>query len=428
MQAALSNNRKDIVNTFLLVLGYGLFAYCFQFFLFRTGLATTIPDNETLLRWDAGIYRNISQIGYTYPDERCNNTGCYILFPWVWRLLHVGVWGICFANLIFFAIGFTLVSCIYPVSMKEKFLWLTTPSLYFMLVPYTEALFCLFTALSFYGIATKKHWLTWIGLFLVSLTRATGVFLIPSLLIMELLTNDRKDFLKAIFAYLFRYAVPTLAGLFVFVLVQYYDTGIWFAYYKQQVKYLGHQLAMPILPFSNYYGGQRVTWLSALALLVCVVAMIVLVIKAFKWLSGKKVYTDKILILTLAYLPIIMFTMIFCNPTWGSNTTNLLGIHRYTFCTPFIFVFLYHFVSKADEYKLKHFIIMFILCNAVWFSMGAYIHIQALLFYNFNTLLVFGYMLHANKKPDWIALALAGINIFIQVSLFQQYISGAFTD
>ena len=428
MQLPIANNRKDMINTFLLVLGYGLFLYCFQLFLSKCGIATAQPNEETLLRWDAGIYQNISRIGYVYPDKIANNTGCYILFPWVWRLLHASVMGICIANLIFFAIGFTLISTIYPVSTKEKFLWLTTPSLYFMFVPYTEALFCVLTALAFYGIFTKKYWLIWVSLFLVSLTRATAVFLIPSLLIMELLTNDKKDILKVFGHYLIRYAAPTLAGQAVFVLVQYYDTGVWFAYYKQQVTSLGHKFAWPILPFSNFYGAQRITWLSALAMLVCFVALIMIFIKFFEWLFKNKIFADKLLILTLAYLPVILFTMVFCNPTWGSNTTNLLGLHRYAFCTPFIFIFLYHFASNAREYKPKHFIIMFILCNIAWASMGAFVHIQHLLFYNFNTLLIFGYMLHANKKTGWATLAMIAINVFFQVTLFQQYLNGLFTD
>lgn len=421
-----TSNKKEWVNTFFLVSGYGLFLLCFQCFLYRAGFVTIFPNSETLLKFDASVYLDIAKHGYSYPDPVSNNTGCYVLFPWVWRLLRVGVLGVCLFNLLFFSIAFTLFTYIYPVSSTDKLLWLTIPSLYFIVAPYTEALFCLLTVISFYGIVKDKVWIIWIGLFLVSLTRATAVFLIPSLLIMELLTNDRKDVFKTFITYLVKFAFPTIAGFFTFAWIQYYDTGIWFVYYKQQIRCLGHKWAMPILPFSNLIG-DKITWLSALAMLACVAALIIIVIKFFRWLFNNEKNSDKIFILTLSYLPVILFTMIFCNPAWG-GTTNLLGLHRYTFCTPFIFVFLYHFTSGKHNYRIKDFLYMFVLCNLVWLSMGSYRDKQHLVFYNFNTLLVFGFMLYANKKTNWIAIALTAVNFFLQAYLFQQYLQGAFTD
>ncbi len=428
MQTTLADKKRDLINTFLLVLGYGLFFYCLQVFLYHAGLVSSVAGDDTLLRWDSGVYQSISQFGYTHNDDKINNTGCYVLFPWVWRLLHANVSGICVANYIFFAVGFTLVTGIYKIATKEKLLWLTTPSLYFMAVPYTEALFCLLTAMSFYGIFTQKRWLIWLSLFLVSLTRATAVFLIPSLLIMELVTNNKKDIVRVFLNYLVQYAAPTLAGLVVFVLVQYHDTGIWLAYYKQQVKYLGHEFSWPALPFSNPYAGDKIIWLSALAILVCFVSSIMIVRRVYEWIFKSKVAPDKLLILTLTYLPVILLSIIFCSPKWGTNTTNVPGIHRYVLCTPFIFIFLYHFVSNAGQYAFRHFIAMFILCNITWLSVGAYIHLQQWLFFNFITLLVFGYMLHANRKTEWATLAIIAINVVIQVTLFQLYLTNIYTE
>ncbi len=420
--------KDNAIQTFLLVMCYGIAFHIVQLLLYKMGLSSVLPDPVTLERYDAGIYHRASQLGFYYNNDHDNNSGIYLLFPWVWRLLHVGIMGMAFFNLVFFAIGFTLITRIYPISSADKILWLTTPSLYFMWVPYSEALFCLLGAIAFYGIATKNKWLIWGGLFFISLNRATAVFLIPSLFVMELLTNERKDLLKTLYHYFIYYALPTLAGTFVFVFLQYYYSGIWFLYFKEQEKNLGHELSIPALPFGNVYGGDRVTWLCALAMLPCVIAIILLVRKGYKWLVKNKVYTDKVWVLTLGYLPVVLFTMVFCNPKWGTGRTNLLGIHRYVFCSPFIFVFLYHIVSKPREYKPKHFIAVFLLSNLVWLSMGSYWHIQVLLFYNFNTLLVMAYMLHANKKTTWVTAALCAANFFFQVSLYQQFLSNLFTD
>lgn len=415
-------------NAFFLALGYCLSLYFIQFFLVKAGIGTEVPNAVTLMRWDAGVYESIMREGYTYPDERCNNTGQYLLFPMVWRLLHVGVVGISIANMVLFSASFAIVCGMYPVSTKEKFLWLTTPSLYFMGVPYSESLFCLLTVLLFYAIKNNIKWLIWLSLVLLSLTRATAIFLIPSLLIMELISNDRKLFLRATGNYLVNYALPIIGGLAIFVLIQYYQVGIWFAYFKQQIKYLGHEWAFPKLPFQDYYGGPRVIWLCGLAALVCVVSLVVLAKHVYRWIVRNQKFDDKILTLTLSYFPLVLFSIVFCNPTWGGNTTNIFGLHRYTLCTPFIFVFLYHVIGESVTFKTKHFVYIFLVSNVIWLTMGSYIHIQYFLYWNFPTFIAFGYMLHNEQKHEWVLYALIGINVLLQVSLHQQFLSNLFPD
>lgn len=417
---------RNATGTFLMVMAYGLLFYCVQVFLYTTGIVHNLPNEITLERWDAGIYHIVAKSGYYYHTAQHNNAGVYILFPWVWKMLHAGVIGVSFFNLAFFAAGFTIVTRIYPITTPDKLLWLTTPSLYFMWVPYSEALFCLLSAISFYGIAKNNKWITWAGLFLVSLSRATAVFLIPALLVMALLSSRRENLKQSLYNYMVLYALPTIAGTGAFVLIQFAYTGQWFPYFKGQATYLGHKLSWPALPFYNFYGEGRVTWLSALAMLPCVIAIGILIAKIYKWLTKGEYTADKIWLLSLGYLPIILFTMVFCNPKWGIGRTNLLGIHRYVFCSPYFFVFLYHMVS-GREYKLRHFVVLLLVGNAVWLTMGSYWHIQFLLFYNFNTLLAMGYMLHANKKP-WATPALCAVNLFFQTILFQQFLAGMFTD
>ena len=414
---------KHFITTFFSVLLYAAIFYAAQVFLYNISIFSELPTDDTLARWDSPIYHSIKTVGCNLDDS-----GCYPLFGWVWRLCHVEYLGMAMVNIVFFAFAISLITTIYPTSAQDRFLWLTTPSLYFMFVPYSEALFCLLTAITFYGIYTKNKWLIWGGLLLVSTTRATAIFMIPSLLVMELLTNDRRDFLKSMVRYLWLYAAPVIAGTMWFMVVQYYSTGIWFQYYKGQAENLGHKLAMPILPFADFYGTERVLWLCAFALLVCMIALVIIVNKVWKWLAKNQVQADKVWIFTLGYLPLVMFTMVFCNPTWGSSTTNLLGIHRYTFCSPFIFVMLHHLVSNARKYGWKEFTFVILLSNALWLMFGDYDHIRHVMFYNFITLIAVAYMLHANKKGSWATLALCALNIFFQLHLFQLYLGNFFTD
>ena len=133
MQGELISKRS--INTFTLVVAYGLFIFCLQMFLYKIGITTVWPGTAALRSWDAAVYEEVSKIGYYYVNEQKSNGGVFILFPWVWHLLHVGIVGISMVNLLFFATGLTILTNIYPVNSNEKVLWLTTPSLYFMWVP-----------------------------------------------------------------------------------------------------------------------------------------------------------------------------------------------------------------------------------------------------------------------------------------------------
>lgn len=420
------SDKSRALASFMLAVCYGLLFYCLQLFMYNIGLASSLPAEADLCQWDAGVYQSVAKAGYYYHSTNDNNTGVYVLFPWVWKLLHTSVVGMAFFNLIIFAAGFAIITSVCPVPAQHKILWLTTPSLYFMWVPYSEALFCLLSAISFYGIVKNNKWLTWVALFLVSLTRATAIFLIPALLVMELLSNEKSEIRKSLRHYILRYASPVMSGLFAFAVIQFIYTAQWFPYFKEQTTHLGHMLSWPVLPFYNAYGGDRITWLSALAMLPCTIAIVIVINKLYKWLKTGASQGGKIWLLTLGYLPVILFTMVFCNPKWGIGRTNLLGIHRYVFCSPYFFVFLYY-TTYRTRYSLKHFAALLLLSNAVWLTMGSYWHIRLLLFYNFNTLLATGYMFHGNRKP-WVTACLCSVNLLLQVSLYQQFLAGLFTD
>ncbi|MES2702766.1 MAG: hypothetical protein V4649_09015 [Bacteroidota bacterium] len=424
----MNNHWLDAAKTFLLALGYSFAVILIQYFFNHIELSNHVPDAVTLKQWDAPIYQNAARLGYYYHDEKDNNMGIFILFPWVWRLLHVGILGICISNIIFFSAAFTIITRIYPVPSREKLLWLTTPLLYFMWVPYTEALFCLLIAILFYGMVRHNKPVIVTSLIVVSLCRPTTAFLTPALLVAALLSSSKQNIGQSLKKYLLLYALPTLIGTAIFVLYQYSVSHVWFPYYKGQAKYLGHVFSLPTFPFSSCYGGQRIKWIGGLAMVPCTIAIVVLARKALKWLRKDTVYPDEVWLLTLGYLPLVMGVMVFFSPTWGTLTTNLISIHRYVFCSPFFFVFLYHMVSKPRTYRAVHFITAIVVCNIVWLSMGSYKHFLELLFYNVLTVLVVLYMVHANNKQSWAALVICGFNIFIQIHLFQQYMAGLFTE
>lgn len=426
MQNLPTINKNAFIPSFLLACGYCIGLFLLQFFLHRSELVSFTPGDTTLLKWDASIYKDIAENGYTYLDEQFNNTGQTCLFSWLWRILHVGITGISLVNILLFSIGFGILGALLKPQTENALLWLTTPSLYIMAVPYTEALFFLLTTLFILGIEKKLKWLVWICLILMSLTRATTIFIFPAAILMTLLKSDKTKFWPSILRAGINYALPIIIGIGSFVIVQYQAVHIWFASFRQQQKYLGHEWQLPTLPFANFYGGNHVLWLTGFAFLACLVAMLMLLGYIIRWLRKGNIAINHLMVLSCGYLAFSLISIVFCSPTWATNTTNLLGMHRYSLSTPFFFVFLHSMSAKRPT--AKAFGMLFIIANLAWLTFGSYIHIQHLVFWNAVTAMAFLYLGYTSEKAKWVRPALIALNFLLQVLLFQQYLAGSYPD
>ena len=417
--------KKGFLPTFLLVVLYVAAFYGFQVFLHTMGAVANTPNEVNLGLWDAGWYRSIAEQGYKYTPGG-NNTAFFFLFSVVWQVSHLGVWGISIFNTLLFAAGFSIVTGFFNLSVADKLLWLSVPSVYFCFIPYTESLFFLLSSLCIWGIMRHKMWLVWLSLFLLSLTRATAIFFIPALLFMELAANSRQSWLKSLSHYSMHYLLPIVLGTTAFVLYQFQATGVWFAYFKQQAEYWDRTFSMPVLPLTGLMGNEKTLWLSALCLFVCFIAFILLIRQLVQWLVKGKV-TDRLLVLSAGYLSMVMYSIVFFNPTWLSLTTNVIGANRYTLVNPFFFIFLHH-LTKPLTYTWKHYLVVFVISTLFWFFFGSYKDLHSVLFYSFNTAILFLYLLYADKKLSWPVVMITALNIFFQVYLFQQHIGGIMTD
>jgi hypothetical protein len=333
----------------------------------------------------------------------------------------MNVWGISILNVLFFATGFSLLCSFYKLTVQNKILWLTMPTIFFAFIPYSEALFFLLSAITLYGIKNNNRWIVWISLFLLSLTRATGVFLAPALLIMSLVSASRNVWRKSLFNYLINYLAPMVAGTACFVGYQYLCSGKWFVYFETQEKFWGHKFNWPVFPFSTF-GGPVTIWLSALAVFIDFCAIIFLAIVFFRWLFKRQIQ-EPLLIVSCGYLLMTLLEGIFFNPIGSSNTTNLPSLFRYTIMTPFFYVFLNHFTNK-DQYSRNHYVLVFFLSNIVWLFFGSYVHIQFFIYFMCNTIIIFLYMLLANKKLEWPVVVLIALNFYSQVHLYQIFLAG----
>ena len=423
LSTATINTWKDMLQTFLLAALYGAVFYGIEFYFFKGTLVANLPSAASLSTWDAGWYQAVVQKGYHYDPHQSCTVGFYILFPLIWKFSMLGIPGICVLNILFFAAGFSLLCNILRPGTQDKLLWLTIPTVFFAFIPYSEALFFLLASLALYAIKADRRWLIWVSLFLLSLTRVTVVFVAPAFLAMSLTSAPRRLWYKSLYQYLVIYLTPLVLGTALFVWYQYYTTHKWFAYFYAQQRFWGHEFNLPTLPFSTFAGPPTI-WLCALALFVGIFCFFFAVIRCFQWLLKDKAQ-DPFLIASCVYLATIMLEGILYNPIWSSGTTNLPSLLRYTFMNPFFYIFLDRFSIKA-VYTWKNYVLVFFLSNLVWLTFASYTHIQHFLYMLGNTILIFFFMLHSDKRLQWPILALVALCFYFQVYLFQIFIGGTY--
>ena len=417
------NTRKEFFNSLALAFLYGVIFYAVIFVMFQRGILRQVPDSDTFAAlWDGGWYRSVVERGYEYSDSTASNSAFFMLFPMVWKLTHLSGYGIAFLNIVFFAIGFGIFCTVYSFTVVEKLVLISVPSVYLCFVPYSESLSILFLSVAIWGMVKNKRYVIWIGLFFAALTRPPNTVLILAFLIAELVCSDRRSVFSSVKNYFLNYGIPTIAGLLFFTWYQYNDTGVWFAFFKQE-KQWGHEFKWPTFPFSSM-NGLRILWLNGVAMFLGFISLLLLIKIGIKWLIKNKVYSDKILAVTFLFFTAMLLKTVFFMPTWVTYSTNVFDIHRYVFISPFFWVFVHRY-TKSGAYKPLDYLWVFLLSNAFWLLFHHYLHITYFVYFNFGTIFIMLYMLFANKKLSWPALVIFALQVFLMLDMFQTFISPA---
>lgn len=420
MNLTTTQPRRIFINAFFLALGYGVCFFLLLLALQQRDIVFVLPDYGEL-PFDVGWYYSVITRGYEYNDNAAANSAFFPLFPLMWKISHLGPWGISVVNLLLFSSGFAIFCAMFNIDSTTRFIWLTIPSIYIVWVPYAESLYIFFTVVAFYGIVKKRRWLIWIGLFFGSLSRPTVMVMTPALLIMELITNQKKNILFALKEFFISYAVPLLAGLALFIWYQYYSTGVWFAFFKQEVQW-GHEFAWTTFPLNSMYG-PKLLWLDAVALFIGFVCLLLLIGYGLKWLLRDVIQQDKLLVLSCLYITGVCLTTLLFNPIWGTYTTNVYDIHRYVLVSPFLWVLFHRFITNSKGYKPMHYIGILLLTNVFWLTFAHYQHIRYVLYFNFASVYIIMYLMLSDKRIKWMPLAIAGINVLVQVQMIQWFFS-----
>lgn len=366
-------------------------------------------SESSFLNWDAEHYHWIRNKGY-----EGFRVAFFPLFPFIWKLIPVGAIGVSVLNGCVFLVSFYFLIRQLGSSWKEVIVYLSIPGCIFFFLPYSEALFFFCSTFILIGLRKNKMKWVYIGLLFATISRPAFTIFIPALLLVEMLSGDRKGSLQRIGMYL----LSTALGIILVGLFQFMDTGEWFTFFSVQSGW-GNALRLPEFPLTSWAGGFIVR-LDGAAFLIGGIAGLVLLANLLKVGKVGKVKLPRELVFSLAYLGGITLSVLLF------RGGSLFSLNRFIFATPFILIALHFWLNSTVEIRMKQLWMAFVVIFLFWFFFASYVHIQVLakfLFLSFYLWLIL--LVKSDKKwlrePAFFVLIL--LNIVFQVILFYRFMN-----
>lgn len=317
----------------------------------------------TFSHWDVEHYLYIRDHGYDVQ-----RTAFFPLFPFLWRWLAVPPIAMGVINLMLFALGFAGLAWQFAWSGRQQALLLAVPSLVFMALPYSEAVFFLSGALVLVGLRRKVLGLYFLGLLLSCVSRSAAFVLLPAVLATEWLAPESGDrgFGRTATA-----AAATLLGLGISVGVHYWYTGRWFVFFAAQ-RLWNNQLRWPALPLSNW-GGSFPTRYEAPALLIGLGCAAGLAGLAYRHWRQPLPAADRPAVFSLGYVAGITLIIL------ATKGGELVSLSRYVYATPYFLLLLAN-VTGRPRLSTRQLLALFGLMELTWLGLfAAYGHIRTFL-------------------------------------------------
>ena len=351
-------------------------------------VSNTVPHAGRLtqaafINWDVGHYLYIRWHGYDVQ-----RTAFFPLFPFLWRWLNVPPMGMGLFNLGLFTGTFAVLAWQLGWTWRQQALLLVVPSLVFMALPYSEAVFFACGVLVLVGLHRQHLGLYGLGLGLSCFSRSAALVLVPAVLLTAWLTaQDRRAALRAGLVG----TGAALVGLAASVTVHYWYTGRWLVFFAAQ-RLWGNQLRWPALPFTNW-GGSFPSRFEAPAFLIGVVcAAVLLRVGGRHWrrplapAAGPAVFA-------LAYVAGITAV------TVATKGGLLVSLSRYVYATPYFLLLLAELVGRV-RLTTRHLLLCFGLMELTWVGLfGAYGHIRSFLGFTFVSGCVLLWLANAHAHP-----------------------------
>lgn len=426
----------------LLILAHVCFMLGAFFLLRHYGFTHHDPNAGNISIWDAGILARIRESGYCYiPDKQLWNTGMFPLFPYIWRWTTLGAPAISALNYLVMLGAFWWLTKTFPFPPLLQLWLLSIPSMLFFYLPYSEAFFFLSATLIVAGVAKDKPILLSIGIFLAMLSRGTGLFFIPIVILMEWAEDFsfRKEVLIRVARKSFLPVMAVLLGIATIAIIQYRQTGYAFSFFVVQTSGTGKHLHGLNFPLTTWYQCENL-WEDGLAAVIGILVSLILLFTI--WGPSEKstnekplMWDSKVVRFSMIYLAVQVWYVILNAPIdAGTGCTSIMSLGRYVFCNPFWMIFALAVASRPKSHSsttvLSLFVIFLVIC-----LMGAKSFFRDNLFwgqffdpafaYHLGMLLLVFPLFFANrpKTSNYLLLASYILMVVMQLILFDSFIS-----
>ena len=347
--------------------------------------------------WDAEHYRYIAAHGYDVL-----RTAFFPLFPWLWRGLGVDDLSMGLVNAALFVGAFAGLAWQFRWSGRQQLVLLSVPSLLFMALPYSEAVFFVSGALVLVGLRRDATGLYCLGLGLSCLSRSAAFVLVPAVLATAVLAGTgrwggaegsrrRGQALAG--------GAAALLGLGLTVLVQYRATGRWFVFFEAQ-QHWDNRLRWPSWPLTNW-GGSFPTCFEGPAFAVGVVAAL-----SLGWLGwqrlGQQAAAAEPLAGSSASAPVVFSLAYVAGITAITLATKggvLVSLSRYVYATPYFLLLLATYLGRV-RLTGRQLLGMALALELGWLAFfRAFGHIRTLGNWTLVTAAVLLYLANAHQSP-----------------------------
>lgn len=429
----------DLKNNYpFLILFYTILFFSMYGVLYYFNVVDEFPNQQSIVKCDAGFYESIKTNGYEYKVGEGCNAGFFPLFSYFWKVTTLSPIGISIVNGLLYMTGLYFLCRLLKPNYIVLGLFMSLPCMYFMFTPYTEPLFFLFSTGILYGIIKNNNKILFISLLLASLTRASFLFFIPALIAISMLSLPKSELLKKqtwlpMIQWQF---TPIFISFMIIGMIQYIQIDNFFAYYEIQSSIWGRKFGLPVFPLGRHAEDAivKLTWFNFwIGMFVCYLAL-----KYFwEWLfKGTLIHpTNKHTIFSIVYLVMTFFAVIFFNPEWnwidngGYNATILAGINRYLQANPFMLVLLIYLFDHFKS-KLYYIILMLLSTYIIWLMVAPdyYTHIHSLRNVTIVSLFLLSYWIYHYYRWKLLAYTIILFSIYLQCIMFNFYMKNILVD
>jgi hypothetical protein len=322
----------------------GLVSAAIILFYLKNGI---LPDpNTTLCSWDCGWYVYLRDNGYILKLDAESNPAFFPLFSYLWKWTSFSFVQMSVVNALLFLGSAGLLYHKFNIAPRSLLIFLCIGLLTFFVVPYSESLFFLGSALFLIGLHKEQKGLTIAGFTIAVLARSASIIFIAAsavLLIIALVQKEKPKIRLMVIAVL-----TTILCTLGVMAIQYYQTGNFFAFFYAQ-KFWDHHLGIPSFPLSSWHWPTHLSDSSGLlfgliAIMISLGFCISLIFKTTTPQFLARFFSQEPL--GFAYL----FAFLYLAGTTATillfQGGNIHSLNRYVFSTPFFLLFVNAFVSN----------------------------------------------------------------------------------